>query len=181
MQRYYSLPITAHTRVVWCPAEGRSLHRSELAASQGVATHPALASCYGSPVIGFDHLSRSRAAHMIGNGMCLPCVGAVIYWALSKTSLSLGPIPMGITATSGSPIPGGQRMGNDPGHMCCTTDLVAAGMFLQCFEKQRIRFAIRVFCNKVILLIFAARWTRSLRACSYGLVGTILIWGRRLR
>ena len=93
--------LTAHSRLAWCPAEGRVLHRSELGAAPGIATNSALAACYGSHVVNFDKCSRSRAAHMIGNGMSLPCVGSVIWWALTHVTAELGPIPRAIDKAEG--------------------------------------------------------------------------------
>ena len=70
--------LIAHTRNVWSPAEGRTLRRSELAAAMGIPAHTALASTYGIQPLEFDRLSRSAAARLIGNGMSVPCVGAIM-------------------------------------------------------------------------------------------------------
>ena len=65
--------LTAHTRMVWSPKLGRCMRRSELAAAMGLPAHPALGCTYGMHPLFFDNLSRSAAARLIGNGMCVPC------------------------------------------------------------------------------------------------------------
>ena len=70
--------LTAHTRLAWCPEEGRALRRSELAAAQGLPSHPALACAPGIGTVDFDRYSRSCAARLIGNGMSLPCIGSIL-------------------------------------------------------------------------------------------------------
>ena len=72
--------LTAHTRMVWSPAVNRFLRRSELAAAMEIPCHPALSIAYGLPPLSFDYLFRSAAARLIGNGMCVPCVGSVMHW-----------------------------------------------------------------------------------------------------
>ena len=47
------------------------MRRSELAAAMGLPAHPALGCTYGMHPLFFDHLSRSAAARLIGNGMCV--------------------------------------------------------------------------------------------------------------
>ena len=82
--------LTAHTRMAWAPAEGRCLRRAELGAAMGLPTHEALACRYGTSVLQFDHLSRSCAARLIGNGMSLPCVGCVMLWCCAYVVPSVG-------------------------------------------------------------------------------------------
>ena len=72
--------LTAHTRLAWSPTENRCLRRAELGAAMGLPTHPGIACSYGTKVLSFDHLSRSAAGRLIGNGMSLSSVGAVIAW-----------------------------------------------------------------------------------------------------
>lgn len=72
--------LTAHTRNVWSPSEGRCLRRSELAAAIGMPSHRALGAAYGMVPISFEHFSRSGAARLFGNGMSVSCVGTVMIW-----------------------------------------------------------------------------------------------------
>ena len=85
--------LTAHTRMVWSPSADRCLRRSELAAAMGVPCHPALSIAYGLPAMSFDHLSRSAAARLCCNGMCVPCVGSVMHWCSVFCSADFGDIP----------------------------------------------------------------------------------------
>ena len=57
--------LTAHTRLTWCSEEGRALRRNELAAGQGLPSHPALACALGTQTLDFESYRRSRAAKMV--------------------------------------------------------------------------------------------------------------------
>ena len=85
--------LTAHTRLAWCPEEGRALRRNELAAAQGLPSNPALACALGIGTIDFDRYSRSCAARLIGNGMSLPCIGSILFWCSRWISPSTCEIP----------------------------------------------------------------------------------------
>ena len=56
-------------------------------------THAAIATRYGSHVVTFESLSRSAAARMIGNGMCLPSVGSVVAWCCAYITPTAGDVP----------------------------------------------------------------------------------------
>ena len=92
--------LTAHTRMVWSPNANRCLRRSELAAVMGVPCHPALSIAYGLPPLSFDHLSRSAAARLIGNGMCVPCVGSVMHWCSVFCSPDVVDVPRSLVGVS---------------------------------------------------------------------------------
>ena len=85
--------LTAHTRNVWSPAEGRRLRRNELAAAMGMPADPALAMIYGMVPLQLEGLSRSAAARLVGNGMSVPCVGAVMWWCAVYCSPAVVAIP----------------------------------------------------------------------------------------
>ena len=59
----------------------------------GIPCHPAMSTAYGLPPLSFDHLSRSAAARLIGNGMCVPCVGSVMHWCSVYCSADVVDIP----------------------------------------------------------------------------------------
>ena len=62
----------------------------------GVPCHPALATSYGLPPLSFYHLSRSAAARLIGNGMCVPCVGSVMHWCAVFCVVDVLDVPRGM-------------------------------------------------------------------------------------
>ena len=92
--------LTAHMRMVWSPSVDRGLHRSELAATMGVPCHPALSIAYGLPPMSFDHLSRSAAAILIGNGMVVPCFGSVMHWCAVFCLADVVVVPRGLNDSS---------------------------------------------------------------------------------
>ena len=48
---------------------------------------------FGLPPLSFDHLSRSAAARLIGNEMCVPCVGSVMHWCAVFCATDLIDVP----------------------------------------------------------------------------------------
>ena len=46
----------------------------------GLPSHPALSSIYGMQHVSFEGFSRSAAGRLIGNGMSVPCIGAILAW-----------------------------------------------------------------------------------------------------
>ena len=47
----------------------------------------------GLDVLDFAALPLTACARMVGNGMALPCVAAVLAWARTWTSFDGGPVP----------------------------------------------------------------------------------------
>ena len=88
--------LTSHTRLAWSPGMPRCLRRNELALGMGLPSHPAVGCIYGSPVLNFEGLSRSKSARLVGNGMSVPCVGSVLAWCAALLEPSFGPVPRGV-------------------------------------------------------------------------------------
>lgn len=115
--------LTAHTRQVWSPGVDRCLRRSELAASMGIPSHLALAIEYGMTEVSFDHLSRSAAARLIGKGMSIPCVGAILVWCSGHCIPEVVDLPATLSDPEVSPSKIQAIPPPSPAHIvgCCST------------------------------------------------------------
>ena len=107
--------LTAHTRLAWAPAEARCLRRNELALAMGLPSCTAVGSVYGSPVLDFEGLSRSKCGRLVGNGMSVPCVGSVLAWCAAWVEPSAGPLPRSVTPAGPSDGERGPRLSDRSG------------------------------------------------------------------
>ena len=66
---------------------------TELAAAQGLPSHPSLACALGTRRLDFSCLKRGTWARMVGNGMSVACVGAVFAWVNTYAVTTCGDVP----------------------------------------------------------------------------------------
>ena len=90
--------LTTNCGHIWSISEKRCLSGNEVAAAQGLPSHPGLASALGTPFLDFNSYKRSVWGRMIGNGMSTACVSAVLAWVASFAIPSCGDIPRAPTS-----------------------------------------------------------------------------------
>ena len=65
----------------------------------GLPVDSSLAYLYGMQELSFEHLSRGASGRLIGNGMSIPCVGAVMFWCHAYCRPYITTIPKTVTMT----------------------------------------------------------------------------------
>ena len=92
--------LTTSTGIVWSVAEARCMSATELAAAQGLPSHPSLACALGTQRLDFSCLKRGTWSRMVGNGMSVACVGAVLAWVNTYAVTTCGDVPRAPTVPS---------------------------------------------------------------------------------
>ena len=117
--------VTRGSATIWCARERRCLTGQEILNAQGFPTSADMCLSLGVPYIDTSLISRSRLAGFSGNAMAVPCIGALVHWAmahfvsgscpsaagageppsLDKTTIDTSPAPPTSQATSPADAP----------------------------------------------------------------------------